>query len=116
MSGNSKQPNAPRGLKAAGRRLWDAGMDEYDFAVHEQILLEAAARTQDRIVELDRVVVDEGVMLSSSQGRRVNPAVAEARQQRLTLARLVVSLALPPLEDDLLPKSRGVRGVYRSGV
>ncbi|WP_199182261.1 hypothetical protein [Cryobacterium sp. M91] len=54
-------------------------------------------------------------MIASSQGSRLHPAIAEARQQRLTLARLLVSLGIPALEGYDLPASRGVRGVYGKG-
>jgi hypothetical protein len=81
-------------------------------ADHELALLEEACRTRDRIVQLDEAVTEEGLMLPSSQGSRVHPGVAEGRQQRLTLARLLATLQIPGLEDDL-PTSRGVRGVYR---
>ena len=70
---------------------------------------------RDRIVELDAAVKSDGLMLTSSQGMRVHPGVAEGRQQRLALARLLVSLGIPADGEDL-PPSRGVRGVYRLGL
>ncbi|TFD26086.1 hypothetical protein E3T27_08645 [Cryobacterium lyxosi] len=78
-------------------------------------MLEEGCRTRDRIVQLDAAVATEGLMIESSQGSRLHPAIAEARQQRLTLARLLVSLGIPALEGDDLPASRGVRGVYGKG-
>jgi len=105
---------APRGLGSAGRRLWDAGNEDYAWATHELAMLEEACRTRDRIVALDKIVDDEGLMLSSSQGSRVHPAVSEARQQRLTMTRLLATLGIPPLLEDLaaLPTARALRGVY----
>ena len=102
----------PRSLKGAGRKLWDASIAEFEWAQHELALLEEACRTRDRIVQLDKTVADEGIMLSSSQGSRVHPGIAEARQQRLTLARLLATLGIPALSEDKLPPARGVRGVY----
>ena len=107
------KPQTPRGLNAAGRKLWVAATTEFDWADHELAILEEGCRTRDRIVQLDKTVADDGLMLTSSQGNRVHPAVAEARQQRLTLARLLVSLGIPALDD--LPPSRGVRGFYGKG-
>lgn len=101
----------PRGFNAAGRKLWDVSTVEFDWAEHELALLEEACRVRDRIVELDAAVKTDGLMIASSQGARVHPAVGEARQQRLTLARLLATLQIPGLDDDL-PASRGVRGVY----
>lgn len=103
--------NKPRGLKAAGTRLYETSTTEYEWAEHELALLEEACRVRDRIVELDAAVKDDGLMITSSQGARLHPAVGEARQQRLTLARLLASLQIPGMDDDL-PAARGVRGVY----
>ena len=83
--------------------------------MHELAMLEEACRTRDRIVQLDRQVSDDGLMLTSSQGSRVHPGVAEARAQRLTLARLLATLGIPALGEDNLPAARGVRGVYGRG-
>jgi hypothetical protein len=102
---------APRGLKPAGRKLWDVSTAECEWAEHELALLEEACRVRDRIVELDAAVAGGGLMIPSSQGSRIHPAVAEARQQRLALARLLATLQIPGLGDDL-PTARGVRGVY----
>ncbi|WP_198416513.1 terminase [Cryobacterium lyxosi] len=105
----------PRGLNSSGRKLWDVATTEFDWAHHELAMLEEGCRTRDRIVQLDAAVATEGLMIESSQGSRLHPAIAEARQQRLTLARLLVSLGIPALEGDDLPASRGVRGVYGKG-
>ncbi|RJT81959.1 hypothetical protein D6T63_04215 [Arthrobacter cheniae] len=101
----------PRGLNAPGRKLWDSCTDEFEWAEHELAVLEEACRIRDRVAGLDAAVKKDGLMLTSSQGSRVHPAVAEARQQRLALARLLVTLQIPGLDDDL-PPSNGVRGVY----
>lgn len=109
------KPRRPSGLAAAGRTLWDGNIDEFDWAVHEVALLEEACRVRDRIVQLDKAVNDDGLMLTSSQGMRLHPAIAEGRQQRLALARLLVSLGIPADDDDL-PAARGARGFYRLGA
>lgn len=108
---------APRGLAAAGRKLWDAGIEDFEWAQHELAMLEEACRTRDRIVQLDKRVEDDGVMLQSSQGLRVHPAISEARQQRLVMARLLATLGIPPLTEDggSMPAARSVRGVYSGG-
>lgn len=105
----------PSGLNSAGQKLWKATVEDTEWEQHELAVLEEACRTRDRIVQLDAAVSGDGVMLMSSQGNRVHPAIAEARQQRLTLARLLVSLAIPPLEEDVLPKASAPRGVYALG-
>lgn len=90
-------PCAPRGLKAGGKRLWRAVTDEFELA------------------ELERIVTAEGVTHDSPQGVRAHPALVEARQQRIILAKLVASLRIP-LDDDQnagrLPQQRvGIRAV-----
>lgn len=104
----------PTGLKAPGRALWDATVERFELADHEGALLEEACRARDRIVELRKAVSDDGLMIESSQGMRLHPAVVEERQQKLALARLLATLSIPVLDEDDLPPSRGVRGVYRA--
>lgn len=91
-------------------------MSGFDLADHEAAQLEEACRVRDMIAVLRAQVLADGPMIDSSQGRRLHPAVAEVRAQQLALARLLATLAVPGLEDDELPKSRGVRGVYRPGL
>jgi hypothetical protein len=108
-SATDYSPNTPRGLLTAGRKLWDASTNEFELAMHELAVLEEACRTRDRISQLDKKVSEDGLMLSSSQGDRMHPGIAEARQQRMTLARLLATLSIPPLAEDVLPPARGVR-------
>lgn len=108
-------PRAPRGLKAGGKRLWKAVTDEFELGEHELSVLLQASRTVDALDELERIVIAEGVTHDSPQGVRAHPALVEARQQRITLAKLVASLRIP-LDDDQsagrLPQQRvGIRAV-----
>jgi len=105
----------PTGMNVAGTKLWTATVEGTEWEQHELAVLEEACRTRDRIAQLDHAVTTDGIMLSSSQGMRVHPAIAEGRQQRLALARLLISLSIPPLEEDVLPKAGVPRGVYAMG-
>jgi hypothetical protein len=80
----SKSRRAPRGLSPAGRRLWDAVTSDYELESHELLLLENAARTADLIADLQARIDADGPVLSTG---KTHPAVAEIRQQRITLAR-----------------------------
>ena len=102
----------PTGLKGPGKRLWAAVTGEFDLAEHELAQLEETCRIRDRSAQLRAQIDADGVMLASSQGSRLHPAIAEARQQQLALARLLATLAVPGVEEDDLPASRGARGVY----
>lgn len=105
--------NRPTGLNAAGRKLWDSVAEDFDLAGHESAQLEEACRVRDMIVTLRKRLAEDGTMLVSSQGMRLHPAIAEIRQHQLALARLLATLHVPGLEEDALPSSSGVRGVYK---
>lgn len=92
-------PKTPPGLKAGGRKLWTSVTDEFDLAAHELTVLLQACRTVDSLDALEAIVREEGVTNVSPQGVRAHPALVEARQQRVTLAKLVASLRIP-LDDD----------------
>lgn len=104
-----------------GESLRAAVLADYELAEHELALLTEAVRTVDLLAELHRVADEEGSMVSSPQGRRVHPALVEARQQRIALARLLAALRLPGGEEGdeqsgARPQRRvGARGVYAIG-
>lgn len=102
----------PRGLGAPGRKLWKSIDDQFDLAEHERTQLEQACRVRDTIEVLRARIATDGVMIKSSQGDRLHPAIVEVRQQQLALARLLATLKVPGPEEDDLPSSRPVRGVY----
>ena len=108
-------PAAPKGTRTAGRRLWRSILDAYELEEHEMALLKEMARTVDRLDELHQLAETEGVML----GERLHPAMVEARQLRIALARLSAALRLPAGEEGdhqqgaRRPQRRvGARGVY----
>lgn len=105
----------PAGLKAGGRKLWRSVTEEFELGEHELSILLEASRTVDALDELEKIVRDEGVTNVSPQGVRAHPALVEARQQRVTLAKLVASLRIPMEEDEAPARSRqhrvGVRAV-----
>lgn len=105
----------PRNLGNPGTKLWESTLRDYELSDPELTLLEEACRLRDHIALLDAVVKADGVMATSSQGVRAHPALVEGRQQRLALARLMATLSIPPLEDDL-PKAGRARGVYKRGA
>jgi len=110
---SSPAPRAPRGLSPAGRKLWDAVTSDYHLESHELLLLENAARTADLVGGLQALLDEEGVV----SGGKTHPALPEIRQQRITLARLLVALRVPSGEESDRPagQRRGIRGVYQLG-
>lgn len=103
---------APAGLKAPGKRLWASVLADFEVSEAEAAQLAEACFVRDRIAQLRAQVDKDGLMIGSSQGPRLHPCIAEIRAQQLALARLLATLGVPPLAEDSLPASRGVRGVY----
>ncbi len=96
--------------------MWRAVVSEYELEEHELLLLREAVRTADVLDDLALLVARDGALIASSQGDRAHPALTEARQQRIALARLFAALRLPAGEEgegERRPQRRmGVRGVY----
>jgi hypothetical protein len=108
-------PKPPRGLNVAGRTLWKSILDDFELSEHERSLLHQACRTVDSLDALQGLLDVEGLTSESSQGVRIHPALAELRQQRITLAKLFAALHLPKGEDERTGQYRGPRGVYGIG-
>jgi hypothetical protein len=93
--------------------LWSSIVADYDLDEHELALLTQAVRTVDLLERLHELVIGNPVM----DGDKPHAAVVEARQQRITLARLLAALRVPMGEqdEDAPPRTQrrvGVRGVY----
>ncbi len=114
MPGNP--PTPPKGTRTGGRRLWHDVLAKYQLEQHELALLREAVRTVDDLDALAAVLASEGVVTHGQQ--RVHPALVEARQLRIALARLIGALRLPAGDEDdqatgRRPQRRvGARGVY----
>ena len=94
-------PRPPAGLAAAGRALWRGLVAEYQFDPVELLVLHAAAAQADSVAALEKLVREHGIVTTGSKGQpRLSAAVAELRQGRLALARLLGDLAIPV--DDAL--------------
>jgi len=100
--------------------LYMAVTEVYELAPHELVLLGEAQACADTCTELQAIVNEDGLMVSGPTGPKVHPAVVELRQQRTTLARLLVALRIPTDEEGGLTSEdrtqrRGLRGVYDIG-
>ncbi len=114
-------PAPPTGLRRTGRALWRAVLADFDLDEHERTLLLQACRTGDSLDALQATVDTEGVVIATPQGPRAHPALVEARQQRIALARILAALQIPSGEETENGRTRphgGARGVYaiRGGV
>jgi len=93
-------PRTPSGLAPSGRSLWKRLTAEYELDVNEVPLVTEACRLADRITELERQIRTDGLMVTGSKRQPVlHPAVAEVRQSRLAMARLLGQVAFPSVDD-----------------
>lgn len=121
MTTEGNPPRPPRGLKTAGKQLWNDLQRRYEFESHETLLLTEMCRVADRLDALARVVEAEGVIEEGTG--RAHPALVESRQLGIAFARLSASLRLPAgAEGDHQAGSRrpqrrvGARGTYLRSV
>ena len=114
MASNPSPPPSDAG--PAGRRLWASLTADFDLAEHEAALLREAVRTVDQLDQLAAVAAADGPMVATPQGPKVHPAVVEARQLRLVLARLLASLRVPDDEGEQPQRRGGARKPYRPVV
>jgi hypothetical protein len=107
-------PRPPRGAGPSGRRLWGSVVRDFELGEHERALLTAMVRQVDRLDELEELIAAEGLMTSGHNTTKVHPAVVEARQTAIAVARIAACLRLPAGEEDEEPAQRrgGARGVY----
>jgi hypothetical protein len=117
MAGKAGVPSAPKGAGSSGRALWRDVLGKYELEEHELALLREAVRTVDDLDALAAVTARDGVTVDG----KVHPALVEARQLRIALARLVAALRLPAGDEDDQAAARrpqrrvGARGVYSLG-
>ena len=96
-------PTAPTGLGARGRAFWRSTVGAFTLERDELELLAETARTMDEIDKLAAVILRDGVTAVGSTGQpRAHPAVAEVRQHRLALSRLLAALALPAADGSTI--------------
>jgi hypothetical protein len=93
--------------------LWREVTGEYILEEHELTLLREATRSVDQLDKLDAIARRDGLVIGGKQAPRMHPAVVEARQLRLVLARVLAALRLPSGLAGKSPQRRvGVRGTY----
>lgn len=107
---------APRGLSPVGRKLWTDVTGDYELEAHELLLLLNCAQTADVVAALQaQVDADGGPVLPVELGGKPHPCLAELRQERVLLARLLTALRVPIGDEDARSQRRGIRGVYTLG-
>ena len=94
----------PSHLGVAGHALYTAAVEEYELSLPELAALLQSAETIDTL----RIIEDEIRKTGPVVNGKPSPLLAEARQQRTILVRLLGLLDLR-LEDDEAPGENGVR-------
>ncbi|MBK9180960.1 MAG: hypothetical protein IPM45_15610 [Acidimicrobiales bacterium] len=86
----------PEGLGKAGTAMWRAVTGSFSLEAHERLLLATACRQADLCAQLELVLEADGLVVAGASGQaRLNGAVAELRQCRLALGKLLAELRLP---------------------
>lgn len=109
-----KLPPPPEQLGKAGTRLWKDTLADLDHTwelTHRELrYLELAAGQLDHVVELEELIEQQGMVTVGSTGQPVlNAAVAEARNGRLAVHRLLGAIQLPVDEDSKGESVRSTR-------
>jgi hypothetical protein len=87
-------PKAPTGLRAPGKRLWGAVVDNYVLTAAEAEMLGQACRTTDELDRLERAVrALPNLTTTGSTGQlKPHPLLEEVRRHRTLLERLTTAL------------------------
>lgn len=87
---------APRGLKAAGKKLWTATTEKYELRQDELEVLRAVCAEADLITRMEEDLGSADLTVTGSMGQLVaHPLVGELRQHRATMAALLRGMKLP---------------------
>ena len=102
----------PADLGERGAHLWrsclrqEDTLGESDNPLREMVL--EACRQADHLDLLQAACDEQGLMIDTPAGPKVNPAFVELNKGRSLLARLIVSLRLPDESTGKRPQRRGM--------
>ena len=109
-------PSKPA-LPSRGAVFVAAVLEEYDLGADERELLVEVERVLDELDVLHAAIERDGRFVEGSRGQLVvHPAVAEARQGRVVLLRLLGTLGLALAEDDGAPMPTPAQLRARTGA
>lgn len=96
-NGIPTRPIAPKFTRLTGEALWSAVLGRYELEQHELLILREIVRCVDDLDRLAAITGRQGAITASGD---IHPAVAEARQMRITLATLIGALRLPDENEE----------------
>ncbi|WP_448438479.1 P27 family phage terminase small subunit [Mycolicibacterium sp. XJ2] len=96
-----RPPRAPTGLKSRGTGLWREITRVYELDAGELQLLRELCQTADRIDELNRILDEDGLLVTGSRGQipKAHPLLHELRGEKQAVIQLMAALDLPPTSD-----------------
>ena len=83
-----------------GLALWQELNRELGFEPHDRALAVELCRTVELCEQLAQRIDDEGAVIAGQRRPKINPLLAEIRQQRAVAARLTAALRIPPRPPD----------------
>jgi hypothetical protein len=98
----------PTKLGTKSRKVWKGITESYELRADELQILEDACREIDLCEQMEaKLALDAELVVTGSMGQPVaHPMVAELRQHRSTVQRLLSSLRLPADEEAAAAQSR----------
>ncbi len=112
-----RPPAHPHGLRARGGAFWSEAIASYELSGSELELLVEACRLLDEVEALHDAIEADGLTVAGAAGQtRIHPAVAEVRQHRLALGRVLAQLQLPDDEGATMPTSQRARAQRAAAV
>ena len=110
MGSERSRPAPPSSLGASGKRLWSAIYadleDDWTLDAREVDLLGRACAAADGLTDLEAVLKRDGVTVAARGGVALHPAVAEIRQQRALILRLLGAIELSDPKGGSLSSQR----------
>lgn len=105
-----------RSFELRGQTLWRSLSQEFEFSDADRELLAEACRCADEVEALTEVIDSHGRMIIGSMGQLIaNPAIAERRQQQVTLQRMLKALRLTDRQSVKVGKSEMNRSKRSAG-
>jgi hypothetical protein len=96
MSARVPTPPSDLAARGRGRRFWKDVVSVWELSASELVLLAETCRGLDELDVLRRAIKREGYTVRGSEGQpRAHPALAELRQGRGELRRLLDALSIP---------------------
>ena len=114
MMTDPHKAKAPKYLRPATRRWFEAVVEGWELEAHHVRLLTLACEAWDRCQQARQTIAEKGLTTTTRDGgEKLHPAVRVEADSRIAFARLLRELDLdvsPPAEAKRPPQLRSIRG------